>query len=720
MAEETLTGRVTRILFQDEAEAFAVFDVEVPGRGKARVAGHALDLKPGLHVRVTGDWRDHPRFGRQLRATTVMVLPPERPEAIAAYLASGRVEGIGRGLAQRLVAFFGPRLREVLDGDVEGLRECPGIGPQRAQVIHEAWHRQRRERETYVLLAGFGLTQGQILKVVRAYGEGAPARIQENPYDLVRRVPGIGFRTADTIAEKVGVPRDASVRLLAAVRYVLAEASESGHVFLSETDLARRVADLTGQDEERARAAISEAESQGSVIAEVGPPGRVIYDRDLYRVEVEVASRLRVLCGAPVRPLQAPEGHLGSVVLAPSQREAVATLTSSAVSVLTGGPGTGKTTVVGALLALARRAHLKVMLAAPTGRAAMRMREATGVEARTIHRLLEFNPRTGQFARDALNPLDADWVVVDEASMLDIVLLGHLLRALTPGTRLTLVGDADQLPPVGPGDPFRDLIASGTVPVARLREVFRQGEGSAIVHAAHEVLSGREPKPPANGLSRDNARAFEVLRDFYIVFRDDPTEVASVIERLVVERIPTRFGLNPLRDVQVLAPMHRGDCGTEALNRRLRARLNPSAAGRPGLQPGDRVIQTRNNYTKEVFNGDIGLVLDRRQDGTVRVQFEDRLVDLDPSDAEDLTLAYAISVHKAQGSEFSAVVVSLHTQHYMMLRRNLLYTAITRGRRLCVLVGNRRAVRLAVANDRIEVRNTGLAQRLREALPTRG
>lgn len=718
MGDETLTGRVTRVVFQDDAEAFAIFDLEVPGRGKTRVAGHALDLRPGLDVRVTGDFRDHPRFGRQLKATTVMVLAPERPEAIAAYLASGRVQGIGKGLAASLVAFFGDRIREVLDGDADGLRACPGIGRERARVIHEAWHRQRRERETWVLLAGLGLTPGQILKVMRAYGDEGPARVHDNPYDLIRRVPGIGFKTADAIGEKVGVARDAAIRMEASVRFVLDEAAESGHVFLPESDLAQRVADLTGQPAARAVMAVQDAASRGTCIVRDDPSGPIVFDADLHRVESEVARRLRVLTAERIRPVPVPDGRLGRLTLAPSQREALASLTSSAVCVLTGGPGTGKTTVVGALLALARRAQLRVLLAAPTGRAAMRMKEATGVEARTLHRLLEFNPRTGRFARDDLHPLDADWVVVDEASMLDIVLLGHLLRALSPGTRLTLVGDADQLPPVGPGDPFRDLIASGAVPVARLREIFRQGAGSAIVHAAHQVLSGREPTTPGEGLAGDDRPSARTLHDFYVVLREDPADVASVIERLVVERIPTRFGLDPRRDVQVLAPMHRGDCGTEALNRALRNRLNPSAAARPGLHAGDRVLQTRNNYHKEVFNGDIGLVVDRRQDGTIRVQFEDRLADFDPSDADDLSLAYAISVHKAQGSEFPAVVVALHTQHYVMLRRNLLYTALTRGRRLCVLVGNRRAIRLAVANDRVEARNTRLAARLREPDPS--
>jgi len=711
MAEQTWTGRVARIVYQDSVASYAVFDLETPDQGRIRVAGHALPLDEGLSVRVTGDFHNHPRFGRQVRATTVLVLPPEQPDAIAAYLCSGRVRGVGKELARRIVAFFGDRIREALDADAGALRACPGIGPARAAAIHEAWHREIRERETHVLLAGLGLTPTQVVKVMRAYGEEGPARVRENPYDLIRRISGIGFKTADAIAGRVGLAPDAPVRLRAAVGFVLGEAAEAGHVYLPEPELISGVAAVTGRLETEVRHAIEEAVRSREAVIEESPEGRIVFLDDLHRAEVEAARRLRQQAGQRVRRVPVPAGRIGRVPLARSQREALGILCDAAVAVLTGGPGTGKTTVIGALLALAAQAHWKVCLAAPTGRAAMRLKEATGEEARTIHRLLEFNPRTGRFARNELNPIDADWLVVDEASMLDIVLLAHLLRALSPGTRLTLVGDADQLPPVGPGDPFRDLIASGLVPVARLHEVFRQGEGSAIVQAAHEVRMGREPTAGPQDPDRPG--------DFYVVFREDPAEVASTVERLVCERIPARFALDPVREVQVLAPMHRGDCGTEALNRLLRARLNrevprEAAPERAGLRVGDRVLQTRNNYAKEVFNGDIGVVSERREDGGVRVQFEDRLVDFEPHECDDLGLAYAISVHKAQGSEFPAVVIALHTQHYLMLRRNLLYTALTRGRRLCVLVGSRRAIRLAVANDRVEVRNTRLARRLRD------
>lgn len=703
-SSRTLTGRITRIVYQDSSQGFAVFEVMTEDGETIRVAGSAMDLAEGLGVRASGDFREHPRFGRQFKANTVLALSPEKTEGIAAYLASGRVEGVGEKLADRIVAFFGERLREVLDGDRDGLTQCPGIGKSRARAIHGAWNRQRQERETFVLLASMGLTQNQVAKVIREYGEEGPARVKNDPYDLIRRITGIGFKTADSIASKVGIREDAPARMEAAVRYVLESAAESGHVFLPDGPLLESVAEVTTQALDAAHLAVNSMAGDGRLVVEEEDGDRLVFEAGLHRAETRVARSVVILAAQSVPEVRTKGRNPCAVTLAPSQEKAVDVVARSGLSILTGGPGTGKTTVVGALLALADGAGLKTALAAPTGRAAMRLKEATGREARTLHRLLEFNPRNGRFQRNDMAPLDADWVVVDEASMLDIGMMDHLLRAVTPGTRLTFVGDADQLPPVGPGNPFRDLIESKLVPVARLTEVFRQGTGSDIVTAAHRVLNGREPSFPADEPGR--------LRDFYVVVREDPAELARAVEKLVIERIPARFGLDPVRDVQVLAPMRRGECGTEALNHRLRDRLNPSAAGRPGLSPGDRVIQNRNNYDKEVFNGDIGVAQAGSGEGALRVRFDDRFVEFERHEQDDLSLAHAITVHKAQGSEFPAVVVSLHTQHYVMLQRNLLYTALTRGRRLVVLCGNQRAVRLAVHNARIVPRNTRLASRL--------
>ncbi|NOZ00971.1 MAG: ATP-dependent RecD-like DNA helicase [Deltaproteobacteria bacterium] len=707
MSPQTLKGVISKIVYQDQDRGFAVFDVENEHGKKVRVAGSAPDLAEGLGIRATGQYQVHPRFGRQFKAATVMALPPETTDGIAAYLASGRVDGVGKTLAGRIVDFFGDGVRAALDEGPDRLRECPGIGGSRAQAIHRAWNRQMRERETFVLLASMGLTAKQVQKVAREYGEDGPARVKNDPYDLIRRVTGIGFKTADSIAANVGIEGDAPTRMEAAVRYVLETAAESGHVFLVAHDLIRAVSEVTSQDESAANAAVRTMAGDGRLVVEKAAEDGLVFEAGLHRAETRVARRARVLAAQSVRPARVEAAGSGPVRLAPSQKRAVSIVSRSGLGILTGGPGTGKTTIVGALLRVAGASGLKTVLAAPTGRAAMRLKEATGREAKTLHRLLEFNPRDGRFQRNETNPLDADWILVDESSMLDIHMMDNLLKAVTPGTRLTFVGDADQLPPVGPGDPFRDLIRSDIVPVARLTEVFRQGEGSQIVAAAYRVLSGREPGTPSVA---DGA-----LGDFYFLEREDPAAVADAIEKMVVERIPARFGLDPVRQVQVLAPMRRGDCGTEALNRRLRDRLNPRIdPAKPGFAPGDRLIQNRNNYEKEVFNGDIGVAETGAEKGSLLVRFEDRRVEFKAMEQDDLSLAHAITVHKAQGSEFPAVVVSLHTQHYVMLQRNLLYTALTRGRRLVVLCGNRRAVRLAVNNARMEPRNTRLAWRLRE------
>ncbi len=704
MAESTRTGRVVKVLYADDAKPFVLFEL-ADDDGPVVVAAQAAGVAPGQQVRVTGDFRDHPKYGRRFRATSLLAMAPEKREGLLAWLGSGRVPGVGPKLAARILEHFGADTRQALETGAERLAACPGIGERKAAAIARAWQGERLARETFVLLCDLGLTPSQASRAARVFGEEAPARVKADPYDLARVVPGIGFRTADAIAMRMGVEPGSPLRLRAAARYVLESAAEAGHLYLPGDVLAQEAARVTDRPEEAVREAIRILVAGGEAVQEAGPDGPLVFQAGLWRAEVQAARRLRLLAAQDARSIPVDDVRVGDLALAPSQLRALRTVASAPVAVLTGGPGTGKTTVVSALLHAGQRAGRKVVLAAPTGRAAMRMKEATGHDAKTLHRLLEYSPRDGRFQRNEAQPLDADWVVVDECSMLDALLLDSLLRAVAPGTRLTLVGDADQLPPVGPGDPFRALASSGTVPVARLTEVFRQGAGSAIVEAAHRILAGDEPET-----SRPRG---DEPGDFHVTIREDPEDIARMVETLVVDRIPARFGLDPRTDVQVLAPMRKGDCGTDALNRRLRARLNPDAAERAGLAPGDRVIQNRNNYDREVFNGDIGSVVSAGADGSLVVRFEDREVRFDPEEADDLSLAHAITVHKSQGSEFPAVVVVLATQHWVMLRRNLLYTAVTRGRRLVVVCGSRRAIRVALDNARIEPRNTRMVERLR-------
>ncbi|MDE0023635.1 MAG: ATP-dependent RecD-like DNA helicase [Spirochaetaceae bacterium] len=728
-----------RVVYEQEESGFAVLVVQQPeGGGEAVAVGNLLGIKPGETVRLTGGWVEHPRYGRRFEAQSYATVAPRTVAGLEQYLGSGMVPGIGPGFARRIVGHFGLETLRVLDQASARLREVPGIGAARAGQVARAWHEQRAQRGTMLFLQSYGISAAHARRIWRQFGARARAVLQDDPYRLASHVPGMGFHTADRIAARLGIAPDSPQRIQAAALHQLAAGAAEGDVFLPEPDLRRRTADLTGLSDQRLVVqALAALCREGRVVCAdlpaAGQPGAVAarYLPRLAAAETRAAARLAALLAAPARgpdaAVAAVAGDTG-IELSGAQQAAAARLLRSKVGVLTGGPGTGKTTLVRWIAGSFRRVGARVALAAPTGRAAKRLEESTGQPASTIHRLLEFSPRDGTFTRTREHPLATDLVVVDEASMVDVVLLAALLDAVPDRCRVLFVGDADQLPSVGAGAVLADLALVAAIPTVRLAEVFRQSAASQIVRTAHAINRGEfEPAAPSDAGD-----------DFYFIARREPEQVADTLERVVTTRIPRRFDLDPRSDIQVLSPMNRGPLGTAQLNARLRERLNPARASAPASAPasaagseagtgdgarlrtGDRVLQTRNNYQLEVFNGDIGRVIDVDADaGAVRVDFAGRQVEYGGPDRDDLVLAYAISIHRSQGSEFPAVVIPVHTQHFVMLRRNLLYTAVTRGKRLVVLVGSEMAVSIAVRRGGERRRHSALAARVAAAAGAR-
>jgi exodeoxyribonuclease V alpha subunit len=710
----TLSGVVKRLTFVNPENDFAVIRLEVAGpTGTVTAVGPLGGLTAGEEVELTGRWDKHAKYGRQFVADSVRVRPPSTTDGLIRYLGSGLIKGLGPVMAQRLVERFGEDTLRVLDETPRRLLTVPGIGGKRLAQIKQAWREQRQIRRAMVFLQGLGLGPAQALKVCRRLGDATVEAVQADPYVVYREVKGIGFLTADRMAQEMGFALDAPVRLGAGVLYVIETATDEGHVFVRREHLAENAAEVLAVDQGLVQATIDRLSGAGDLEVVTQPEGEVVYPAWLARCERELAwrlaARLSEAGAAPPTPAEWDlAGQALELTLAPDQARAVAAAVSAPVAVITGGPGTGKTTIVRAVIAILHRRRQKFVLAAPTGRAAKRLAELTGAPAQTVHRLLEFDPQAARFGRNEDRPLEADAVIVDEASMLDLWLSHHLLKAVAPGTRLILVGDVDQLPSVGPGAVLREILNSGRVEAVYLTEIHRQAAQGLLIPGAHAVNHGRPPR----------FHQGTEPGDLYFIERDDPVEAARVIEDLVAERIPRGFGLDPLTDVQVLSPMHKGEVGTESLNLRLQARLNP---GRPGLERGrfrysrgDRVMCVKNDYDRGVFNGELGRVTAVDPDEAMLVvDFDGRRAAYEALDLEALTLAYAVTVHKSQGSEFPAVVVPLLTSHFVMLKRNLLYTALTRAKRLCVLVGSRSALDRAVRTTDERRRNTWLARRIK-------
>ncbi len=713
---ELLAGQVERVTFHSEESGFAVLRVRVRGRHEAvTVVGHAAAISPGEELRASGTWTNDPKHGPQFKAETVTTVTPTSPEGIERFLASGLVKGVGPHFARRLVDAFGTAVFDIIETEPTRLREVPGIGPLRAERIVASWAEQKGVREIMVFLHSHGVGTSRAVRIYRAYGADAISVVSKDPYRLARDVRGIGFVTADALARRLGIPEDAMIRVRAGVSHVLAEALDDGHCGLSRETLVPRAADLLGRPEEQVSEALELELADRHVVADEAGGRACVFLPALHAAERVVAERIAALAAGsppwlrsdPATAIPWVEARTG-ITLSPSQRDAVAAFLRSKVLVLTGGPGVGKTTLVDALLRIVFAESLRIALAAPTGRAARRLSESTRMEAKTLHRLLEVDPSTGRFRRGRDNPLEADLVVVDEVSMIDVLLARSLLEAMPPGAALLLVGDADQLPSVGPGQVLRDILESGTVPAVRLTEIFRQAAESRIVVGAHRIRDGHLPdltNPPGT--------------DLFFFDAKDPEDAARRVVEVVSERIPRRFGLDPTRDVQVLVPVHRGPLGARALNESLGKALNPGGTPRVSrfgqeLAPGDRVMQVENDYDKEVTNGDLGVVTAVDPDeGELRATFEGREVTYGFDELDVLQLAWATTIHKSQGSEYPAVVIPLGMTHYAMLERNLLYTAVTRGRKLVVLIGDRRAVAIAVKRSSAGRRVTRLEGLLR-------
>lgn len=718
----TVTGEVERVTYENEETSFRVLRVgrlsgdtqslpaQVRKNGSIAVIGTFQAVGPGMQVRVTGNLVLDPRHGEQLRADVLVPIEPNTLTGLEKYLGSGRIPGVGPALAKRIVKAFGLETLDVLDHKSARLAEVPGIGKKKIEEIRRNWAAQRALSSVLVLLQSHGASPNLAMRIWKHYGDRAAGVVQRSPYRLALDMRGVGFKTADRLAASLGISHDHPERCQAGVVHGLEELAESGHVFAPRPLLVERVAALLGVDAPHVEAAIDALWASGRLVIERDG----VYLSWLHAAERDVAEAIQRLRAQQVKPIpnvkQALEAYerARKIELAPDQRRAVETAAVEAMTIITGGPGVGKTTIVRAVLSVFEGRKLVVRLAAPTGRAAKRLNESTGHEASTLHRLLEMDPRTGSFQRSRENPIDADVLIVDEASMIDLELMQGIMNALATGTRLVIVGDADQLPSVGPGAVLRDLIASDVIPTVRLTRIFRQGEASGIVENAHRILRGEMPE----SASADDARG-----DFFIISRQNPEDAAQVVRELVSSRIPRKFGFAPERDVQVLTPMHKGAAGTQALNELLQQTLNPlgpalEVRGQK-LRAGDKVLQTRNDYEHDVFNGDVGFISTvSTEERSLNVRFDGSSVDYEESELDALSLAYAMSVHKSQGSEYPAVVLTLLTAHFVMLSRNLLYTAVTRARSLCVLVADPRALRLAVSETRKEERMTRLAERL--------
>ena len=700
--QEVLAGLVERVTFHNSDNGFCVLRAKARGhRELVTVIGHAAMISAGEWITASGEWVNDHTHGQQFKARFMRTSAPTSIDGIEKYLGSGMIRGIGPVYAKKMVQAFGEKVFDIIEAEPERLREVTGIGVFRAKRITDAWAEQKIVREIMVFLHSNGVGTARAVRIYKTYGSDAVQVMTENPYRLARDIRGIGFKTADAIAMKLGIEKTAMIRVRAGISYALTEAMDDGHCGLPNAELVPLAVELLEISQELVLTALDLELSEGTVIAASVGETPCVFLAGLYRAEQVIAERLTTLANGTLpwqfidadKALPWVEQKTG-LSLAASQVAAIRLALTSKVLVITGGPGVGKTTIVNSILRILSAKGVNLLLCAPTGRAAKRMTEATGFEAKTIHRLLEVDPKGGGFKRNAENPLECDLLVIDETSMVDVMLMQALMKAAPDNAALLIVGDIDQLPSVGPGQVLADVISSGAVAVVRLTEVFRQAAQSRIITTAHKINQGSIPD-----LTKPEGES-----DFYFVQADDPETAVQRIIELVQTRIPQRFGLDPIRDIQVLCPMNRGGVGARSLNVELQKALNPAGERKVErfgwtFAPGDKVMQIENDYDKEVYNGDIGYIDDvDPDDGELTASFDGRAVVYGFGELDTLVPAYAATIHKSQGSEYLAVVIPVLTQHYTMLQRNLLYTGVTRGKRLVVLVGQKKAVAIAVKN----------------------
>jgi exodeoxyribonuclease V alpha subunit len=722
--EIELSGQIERITFTNEQNGYTIARVKIDGRQDlVTVVGNLMSPTPGEMLNMRGEWITHPKFGEQFKVTQCKTALPSTIFGIQKYLGSGLIKGLGPVIACRIVKKFGEKTLDIIENDIEKLSLVEGVGKKRVAMVQNAWAEQKDIRDVMLFLQSYGVGSGYATKIFKQYGSRSVAVVNENPYRLATDIVGIGFVIADSIAEKLGFPKDSPKRIEAGILYVLQQLSDEGHVFYPYEYLVKKSRETLDVERDAIVTCIGDLAVNKQIVLEdlnesiddFKENNKGVYLTRFYLYETGIAARLKALSVAPksIRSVNVENAlkwvqERLDIRLAENQAEAIHGALENKIMVITGGPGTGKTTIITAILKILSELKIKIFLAAPTGRAAKRMSEATGHEARTIHRLLEYSFAKGGFQKNEEKPLSCDLLVLDEVSMIDTVLMYHLTKALPAFATVILVGDINQLPSVGAGNVLSDIIASNIIPVVELKEIFRQARESRIIVNAHKINNGIVPTfedhVPGN--------------DFYFIQQEDAEKVLEIILELIKERIPKRFGLDPVDDIQVLTPMHKGVVGADNLNTELQKSLNPShieiMRGNRNFRLNDKVMQIRNNYDKEVFNGDIGRIAGiRPEENEITVVFDGRNVSYESYELDELVLAYAVSVHKSQGSEYPAVVIPVLPQHYILLQRNLIYTAVTRGRNLVVMVGTQNALAMGIHNDKTQRRFTYLKHRLR-------